>query len=72
MKALYFGFNIHNTMLTKYPENIRFMKVVYGKNETNLEWPCLVGSRAKNSNILTANYGVKQSQFIKLTLKPLR
>ena len=33
---------------------------------------CLVGSGAKNSNILIANYGVKQNQFIKLILKSLR
>ena len=33
-------------------------------------WPCLVSPRARNNDILTANYGIKQNQFTKLTSEP--
>jgi len=40
--------------------------------EVSRQWLCLVCAMLGNSNILTANYGVKQSQFIKPTSGPPR
>jgi len=33
-------------------------------------WSCLVSLCARNSDILAANYGIKQNQFTKSTLEP--
>ena len=35
-----------------------------------IEWPCLVCAVLVNGDILTTNYGIKQSQFIKPTSEP--
>ena len=37
---------------------------------SSILWPCLVCSVLVNSDFLTVNYGVKQSQFTKLISEP--